>query len=190
MCRYVLVEGVSDRVALEVLARRRGLDLAADKVVLVSMDGITNLGHFLARYLAADGPPGGVPPAGLYDGAEERVVRRALARAGLDPAPGPAGLEALGFFGCTPDLEDELIRALGPAAVERLVEADGRLRSFRTLQKQPAHRDESLHDQLRQLMSGRSGYKEHYAAVMAEAVPLDRVPRPLDAILAYIRVNR
>jgi hypothetical protein len=29
------------------------------------------------------------------------------------------------FFGCTPDLEDELIRAIGAEQVERLVEAEG-----------------------------------------------------------------
>jgi hypothetical protein len=184
----VLVEGVSDRVALEVLARRRGLAPAADGVALVAMDGITNLSRFLLRYPSRRNAHGaaGVLIAGLYDDAEKRVVRRALERAGSNPAQGPEGLEALGFFGCSADLEDELIRALGPVAVERLVEEQGQLRSFRTLQKQPAQRDRSLHDQLRRLMGGRSGGKERYAAVMAGAVPLERVPRPLDAVLEYI----
>lgn len=180
----VLVEGVSDRVALEVLARRRGLGLAGDGVRLVVMDGITNLGRFLRRYGTA--AAGDVLVAGLYDDAEEWVVRRALERAGLGPAPGPAGLEALGFFGCSGDLEDELIRALGPEAVVRLVETEGQLRSFRTLQKQPAQRERGLHEQLRRLMGGRSGGKERYAAVMTAAVPPERVPRPLDAVLAYV----
>lgn len=180
----VLVEGVSDRAALEVLARRRGLDPARDGVRLVVMDGITNLGRFLRRYGPA--AAGGVLVAGLYDAAEERVVRRALERAGLEPAPGAPGLEALGFFGCSGDLEDELIRALGPEAVVRLVEAEGQLRSFHRLQQQPAQRERSLHDQLRRLMGGRSGGKERYAAVMAAAVPPDRVPRPLAAVLAYV----
>jgi hypothetical protein len=182
----VLVEGVSDRLALEVLARRRGLDPAADGVALVSMDGITNLSHFLAHHLRGSAEVPEVSIAGLYDDAEEHVVRRALERAGPAPAQGRNGLEARGFFGCSADLEDELIRALGPVAVERLVAAEGRLRSFRTLQKQPAQRDRSLHDQLRRLIGGRSGGKERYAAVMAQAVPLERVPRPLDAVLEYI----
>lgn len=188
----VLVEGVSDRVALEVLARRRGMDLAADGVAVVSMDGITNIGRFLARY-HVDGAEHGVAGpriAGLYDDAEERFVRRGLERAGLsagfDSPLTRSALEQLGFHSCSADLEDELIRALGPAAVVELVEAEGELRSFRTLQRQPAQRERSLHDQLRRLMGGRSGGKERYAALMAAAVPLHRVPRPLDAVLDHV----
>ena len=186
----VLVEGVSDRAALAVLAERRGMDLAGDGIEIVSMDGITNIGHFLVRYRE---PGRNVRVAGLYDDAEERFVRRGLRRAGLG-GEGPGGedalsrpaLEALGFYACSPDLEDELIRALGPEAVEELVEARGELRSFRRLQRQPAQRSRSLHDQLRRLMSGRSGGKARYAAAMAAAVPLERVPRPLDAVLAHV----
>jgi hypothetical protein len=174
----VLVEGVSDRAALAVLAGRRGMDLAAAGIEIVSMDGITNIGRFLDLYHA---PGGDVRVTGLYDDGEERFVRRGLARVGL-----VGELEELGFYACSPDLEDELIRALGPSAVEEIVEAAGELRSFRTLQRQPAQRSRSLHDQLRRLMGGRSGGKERYAAAMAAAVPLDRVPRPLDAVLAHV----
>jgi hypothetical protein len=37
-------------------------------------------------------------------------------------------------------------------------------------------------------MSGRSGGKYRYAGIMADAVALDRVPRPLDAVLDYVRL--
>jgi hypothetical protein len=185
----VLVEGVSDRAALVVLAERRGMDLAGEKIEIVSMDGITNVGHFLDRYCA---PGRDVRVTGLYDDAEERFVRRGLVRVGFggedaDEALPRAGLEALGFYACSPDLEDELIRALGPCAVEELVEARGELRSFRRLQRQPAQRSQTLHDQLRRLMGGRSGGKERYAAAMAAAVPLELVPRPLSAVLTHVR---
>jgi hypothetical protein len=46
----VLVEGLSDRLALEILARRRGRDLAADGVAVIAMYGATNLGRYLERY--------------------------------------------------------------------------------------------------------------------------------------------
>ncbi len=176
----VLVEGLSDRVALEVLARRRGRDLGREGVRVVAMSGATNIGHYLDRY----GPRGlDVEVAGLYDSAEERFFRQGLERAGLGVPPSPAGLAERGFFVCTADLEDELIRAVGAEQVEQLVEAAGELASFRRLQRQPALRERSLHDQLRRLMSGRSGGKYRYAAIMAEAVGLDRVPQPLDAVL-------
>lgn len=182
-CAVVLVEGLSDRLALEVLARRRGRDLAAEGIRVEAMSGATNIGHYLDRY----GPPGlGVIVAGLYDSAEERFFRRGLERVGLRPGPPPDGLEKCGFFGCTPDLEDELIRAIGPEQVEGLVEAEGGIVSFRRLQRQPAQRERSLHDQLRRLMGGRAGGKYHYARLMAEAVDLDRVPRPLNAVLDHI----
>jgi hypothetical protein len=48
-------------------------------------------------------------------------------------------MESSGFYVCVADLEDELIRSLGAAAVEEVVAAQGELGSFRTLQKQAAH---------------------------------------------------
>jgi hypothetical protein len=177
----VLVEGASDLAALEVLARRGGLGLAAAGISLVSMDGITNIARFLTDY-HTNAPT--VRVAGLYDDAEERFVRRGLERVGV-AVPAGGSLSALGFFRCSADLEDELIRALGAEEVERLVAAEGQARSFRTLQRQPALRERSLHDQLRRLMSARSGHKERYAAVMAGAVPWERVPRPLAGVLSF-----
>jgi hypothetical protein len=180
----VLVEGLSDRVAVEVLARRRGRDLEDEGIRVVAMGGATNIGHYLERY----GPPGlGVAVAGLYDSAEERFFRQGLERIGLlRPGTAPDSLERYGFFGCSADLEDELIRALGAEQVERIVEAEGELVSFRRLQRQPAQRDRSLHDQLRRLMGGRSGGKARYARLMAEAIGLDRVPQPLNAVLDHL----
>jgi hypothetical protein len=58
-------------------------------------------------------------------------------------------MEAAGFFVCTIDLEDELIRALGTGQVEQIIKARGELRSLRTLQRQPAQRDRPAPDQLR-----------------------------------------
>jgi len=179
----VLVEGMSDRIALEVLARRRGRDLAAQGVAVIAMHGATNLGHYLDLY-----GPGGldVRLAGLCDAAEEDYFRRVLRRAGIGAGAAGAALEALGFFVCTLDLEDELIRALGTEAVKRIIEAEGELRSLWTLQHQPAQRGRSTQDQLRRFMSGRSGNKHRYARLLAGAMELDRVPRPLDGVLGHV----
>lgn len=179
----ILVEGVSDQAALRALALRRGRDLDAEGVEVVAMDGATNA----ARYLEEYGPAGrDLELAGLFDEAEERFFRLGLARAGFEPGPKTEDLEEFGFYVCRADLEDELIRAVGAADVLRLVAVEGQERSFRTLQRQPAMRDKPLVHQLRRMMGGRSGGKERWARLLVEAVPLERVPYPLDAVLARV----
>jgi hypothetical protein len=179
----VLVEGDSDRVGLETLAARGGRDLAAEGVEVVPMGGITNTRAFALRY----GPRGlGVPLAGLYDAPDEAKVRRGLAAAGLDAAVEPDGLTALGFHPCTEDLEDELIRALGVAAVEAVIEAAGEARSLELLAGMPAQRDWTREAVLRRFLGVRSGRKARYAALLVDALEPDRVPEPLTAVLAGV----
>ncbi len=179
----VLVEGVSDMSAVNALAERRGRDLAAEGISLVAMGGATNIGTYIGKF----GPPGhDLRLAGLVDAGEEGAFRRGLERAGLGSDLGRSDLEALGFFVCVADLEDELIRALGTAMVERVVDAEGELRSFRSLQKQPAWRGRSTHDQLRRFMGAGSGRKIRYSRPLVAALDLDRVPRPLDGLLAHL----
>ena len=180
----VLVEGNSDRSALEALARRRQIDLAGLGIALVAMGGATNIGHFMDRY----GPAGlGLRVAGLCDLAEVRYVRAALERSGLGPELLRDGLEALGFFTCDRDLEDELLRALGVEEIEAFIESQGELGGFRIMQQQPAQRMRSLHQQARRFMGSRSGRKERYApAIDQPALPLARIPRPLDELLGHV----
>jgi len=181
----VLVEGESDRVALETLARRRGRDLAAEGITVVAMGGATNARSNLERY----GPHGaGKRVAGLYDATEEDDVRRGLERAGLGRNLTRAHMETLGFFRCVADLEDELIRALGPVAVERVIVAEGEIRSFRTLQKQAAQRERGVEQQLRRFIGSKGGRKIRYAQLLVDALDLARVPRPLDDLLAALEV--
>ena len=66
-------------------------------------------------------------------------------------------MEALGFFVCVEDLADELIRSLGAASVEAILDAHGDRGPFRTLQKQPEWR-----------------------------LDLTRVPPPLDRVLNIV----
>jgi hypothetical protein len=166
----VLVEGTSDRLAVEALARRRGRDLEAEGVSVVPMGGYGNLSRALEEHRY-------VQLAGLYDVGEERHFLRALAcRSRRD-------LERAGFYACARDLEDELTRAVGPAAMERVLAEQGELRAFRTYQRQPAHRAEPLEEQLYGFMWNR---KQRYAVLLVEALDLERVPRPLDRVLAHV----
>jgi hypothetical protein len=180
-CAVILVEGLSDQAALHALAARHGRNLGAAGVFVVPMGGATNIGHFLARF----GPQGfGVTLAGLCDKAEEGAFRRGLERAGLGHGLTRGGLERLGFFVCVTDLEDELIRALGVAVVEELIEAEGELGPFRTFCRQPAQRGRTRAQQLRRFLGTRSGRKIRYGQVLAGALDLRRVPRPLDGVLS------
>ena len=176
--RIVLVEGLSDAGAVHALAARGGHDLAAEGIAVTPMGGATNIGRYLARF----GPPGlGVPVAGLCDAGEEPDFRRGLERAGLG-----SDLAQAGFFVCVADLEDELIRALGVAAVEDIVAAHGELGSFRTFSKQPAQRDRAAAQRLRRFMGTRSGRKIEYGQALAEALGPGQVPEPLDRLLAFV----
>jgi len=182
-CAVILVEGVSDQGAIEALAARRGRNLGQEGVFVVPMGGAANIGHFLDLF----GPRGlGARLAGLCDAGEEAVFRRGLERAGLRPGPARAGLERLGFYVCVADLEDEMIRSLGTAMVERLVAAQGELASFRTFCQQPAQRGRTREQQLRRFLGTRSGRKAQYGRVLAGALDLTRVPRPLDRVLAHV----
>jgi hypothetical protein len=176
----VLVEGPSDQRAVEILARRLGRDLAAEGVTITSMGGATNITRFLMQHAAADGPR----LLGLYDCAEQWHFRRGLARAGYGDGLDGDALERLGFHRCVTDLEDELIRALGTDAVLQVLEAHGDLPSFRILQRQPAHRGRPEAAQLRRFLGTHSGRKLEYAGLLAEALDLARIPRPLRLLLA------
>jgi hypothetical protein len=176
----VLVEGTSDKRALEALAARRGRDLAAEGVSVVPIGGAQAIGNVLAEL----GPRGrGVRLAGLCDAAEERHFRRALERAGFGPTIGRDDMEALGFYVCEADLEDELVRSLGADAVERVIEAEGEQTSFRTFQKQLEKRGLTREAQLHGFMWNR---KIRYASLLVEALDLGNVPRPLDRVLAHV----
>jgi hypothetical protein len=178
----ILVEGISDRLAIEALAARRRRVLTPDRVAVVAMNGAKNIGRFLDRL----GPRGsGTALAGLYDAAEEPDVRRGLERAGFGSGLSRLEMEGLGFHACIEDLEDELIRALGAGGVLDLVEARGELGPFRTLQKQPEWRGRPVEQQLRRFL-GNASRKIEYAPLLVEAIDLSEVPRPLDAVLAHV----
>jgi hypothetical protein len=161
----VLVEGTSDKVAVETLAEVRGRDLEAEGISVVAIGGAQAIGRFLA------GLDSGVTVTGLCDAGEAESFRRVLGEA---------------FYVCDADLEDELIRALGADVVVRIVEERGDLRAFRTLQKQAAWRGRSTHDQLRRFMGSGGRRKIRYARFLVEALGPDQVPKPLQGVLARV----
>jgi len=152
----VLVEGESDRVALVTLAARCGLP----EPDVRSVGGSKGARRAVAELA-------GTEVIGLVDAAERRDFERVLDR----------------VFVCDPDLEGEFVRALGVAGVEAVIAAEGELESFRRLQNQPAQRTRTAEEQLERFFGGRSGNKPRYARLLAAAVPLDRMPPPIAAVL-------
>lgn len=178
----VLVEGASDHAAVVALAARLSRDLVGDRIAVVPMEGFSGIGRFLARY----GPAGrDVRLAGLCDVNEARSFAAALEREGLGRDLTEQGMAALGFHVCHDDLEDELIRALGPGAVEAVLDEVGELVSFRRFQRQPAQRGRSLDAQLRRFLGTRAGRKVRMARALVEALDPAAVPAPLLAALDH-----
>jgi hypothetical protein len=179
----VLVEGISDKLALEALAARRGRNLDAEGIAIVPMGGATNIGSSLDVF----GPQGyDLRLAGLCDAAEEGDFQRGLERAGLGSHLTRVDMETLSFYVCVADLEDELIRSLGAVAAEQVLDAQGDLESFRTFQKQPAWRGRTKEEQLRRFLGTHSGRKAQSAPLLVDALDLTQVPRPLDLVLARV----
>ena len=161
----VLVEGKSDKVALETLALKLGV---SPDWQVVSLGGVTNIRAALEKYDDV---------AGLCDSGEERFFLRAL---GVSDR---AAMEPLGFFVCERDLEEEFIRALGVEGVERVIEELGQLQALRTFQNQPFQRTRTPEQQLRRFMGTMSGRKSLYAEALVKA--LDVIPKPLEKLLGY-----
>ena len=154
----VLVEGISDRIALEAAARK--LDLGG--VEIVPIGGA----HAIARVVKEYGRERVV---GLCDAGEERYFRRALGDA---------------VFVCRQNLEDELIRALGPARVEVVLAEHGDLDTFRSFQNQPAWRGRPLDAQLRRWFHAADRRATRYPPLLLAALAPAEIPPPLAGVLA------
>jgi len=138
----------------------------------------------MTRYLRRFGPAGaGLRLAGLCDAGEEDVVRGGLASAGVGAPRTRADMERLGFYVCVEDLEDELIRSIGTDRVEEIIDSQGDLSSFRTMQRQPEWRGQPTAAQLHRFLGSGARRKLRYARLLAGAVDLDRLPRPLVGVV-------
>lgn len=177
----VIVEGISDQIAIETLAARRGRDLNDEGTVVLPVGGA----QAAVRYLKEFGPHGEqLHIAGLCDADAADTICSALAAAGIGEPQTIDDMASLGFHVCIKDLEDELIRAVGPSEVEALIESQGELGALRTFQKQPEWRGRPLGDQLHRFFGSKARRSLRYARLLIDVVGLDRVPRPLDGVLA------
>jgi len=160
MAAVILVEGITDRIALEAVAERLGLEL--DRIEIVPIGGAQAVSRVAAEY-------DGVRLVGLCDVGEERYFRRALGNS---------------IFVCAADLEDELLRALGPERVEVVLAAQGDLETFRNFQNQPHWRGRPVEAQLRRWLQASDNRGKRYPPLLIEALAPDEIPPPLAGVLA------
>jgi Overcoming lysogenization defect protein-like, TOPRIM domain len=158
----ILVEGITDRIALEAVAERLGLDL--DGVEIVPIGGAQAVGRVAAQY-------DGIRPAGLCDAGEERYFRRALGDA---------------VFVCRADLEDELVRAVGPERIEVVLAAQGDLETFRNFQNQPYWRGRPADAQLRRWLQASDNRGKRYPPLLIQALAPEEIPLPLAGALSSV----
>lgn len=166
----LLVEGVSDQIAVETLAGRRGHELADHRTVVVPVGGAGGIGRVLAEHTTAT-----QRLVALCDASEAALVRRAIAASG----------RTVSLFVCDPDLEAELVDAVGVDTALAVVDAQGDLGSFRTLQQQDHWRDRPAAAQLHRFIGAGARRKLRYARLLTDAAfDQDRVPYPLLESLA------
>lgn len=168
----VLVEGESDAVVVRTLLERR---LVPAEVV--SMGGVTNL----ARHLEGLGGPGPDVFA-LVDAAEVRFATGALRRHGI-LAASTEQLARHRVFVCDRDLEDVLIRALGPDVVREELAEMAELSGFTTFAQMPQWRGRPVTDQLHRFAGSGSGRKLRLAGCLVHRLDPARLPAPLDSLV-------
>jgi hypothetical protein len=159
----ILVEGITDRIAVEAVAAKLGRDLARDGIEIVPIGGAQAIRRAVAEHAEER-------VVGLCDAPEERWFRRVLGDA---------------TFVCVENLEDELIRALGVDRVEEVVAGEGDLPTFRSFQNQPAWRGRSTASQLLRWI--HNGDRHHrYPPLLIAALEPEQIPRPLAGVLSRV----
>ncbi|MCI0156983.1 hypothetical protein KNO15_09785 [Leifsonia shinshuensis] len=165
----VLVEGASDSAALHAAAGLLGVDPAAEGVAILPMGGAMSVRRFVDALA-----PSGVRLHGLCDEGEANFFRR-------------AGLGDDEISVCRPDLEGELLIALGTSRVEAVLARSGDLGLFRTFQRQPAQRGRDVTAQLHRFFGTTSGRKELYGRLLTAELAAHELPAPVrDALTALL----
>jgi hypothetical protein len=165
MSSVVLVEGITDRIALEAVAAKLDVDLAG--VDIVPIGGAQAIRRASAQYE-------GERVVGLCDAGEERWFRRVLGDS---------------MQVCVKDLEDELIRALGAERVEEVLAAQGDLETFRNFQNQPYWRGRPVEAQLRRWLQASDNRGKRYPPLLIATLEADEIPPPLAGVLGDASVK-
>ena len=166
----VLVEGISDQIAVDATFASCGRDLGEEQVVVVPIGGAQAISDYVARFVDASvGHRDPVDIVGLCDAAEATFFASAFEAHGLGDT----------FAVCRPDLEAELICAFEPDELESIIKAQGELRSLRTMQKQAAWRGRAFDEQVHRWMRAKAVRSSRYASILVYEAGVERLPAPL-----------
>ena len=174
-----MLEGASDVAAVRAASERAGLGLGDAGVRLIDMGGATNVRRHLVEAARASTSP---RVLGMCDIKEGAFFVRALRELECDVSS-VDDLPRWGFQLCDRDLEDELMRALGPDGVRRVLDGLRLSGRFATFTRQPAWAARDFHEQARRFAGVASGRKEVMAAALAAALDPQALPSPLRQLL-------
>jgi hypothetical protein len=178
----ILVEGLSDLYAIVAAAEKLGRDLDSEGVSLVDMEGAGGIKTFISLL----GPFGfGLNVAGMCDADKESDWASVLHETKITAAASRDEMNTKGFFVCSRDLEDELVRAYGAANVVALIDAEGEASAFKQFQLQPLEKGKALDEQVRGFIQKR-GRKVRYAPLIVERLNESQIPSPLTQVLSHV----
>lgn len=177
----VLVEGISDQIAIDATARRLGRDLAESGVVVVPIGGAHAVAAFAARFDHEGGPV----VLGLCDRAEAGLFDRALGSRSEPKVESGATRERVVFV-CEPDLEAELIAAIDPADLLGLLDTHGDLDAFGTMSRQQVWRKRPFEARIHRWIRSHARRSSLYAGRIIEALDPTHMPGPLVNLVASV----
>ncbi len=156
-----------------------GKNLDGSGVSVLSLDGAGTIKHYLRLF----GPQGlGVRLHGLCDEDAEGDWIDKLTNAGIDVAS-RSDLEEHGFYVCEPDLESELVAALGSTGVNQVIAEQSAEGTYNSFANQPSNSDKS---EVEIQVSFCKLDKVRWAPLLSSALAPTSVPSPIAGVLGGI----
>jgi predicted ATP-dependent endonuclease of OLD family len=175
----MFVEGPSDRLAILSLAKKNNLSLDSLGVSVIALNGAGILTWFLKLF----GPTGfQLPVCGICDLDHLSQWSKVLENLGLGKSLSRSEMEKIGFFVCDRDMEDELVKALGDAAVLQAIDENGDTQDWNVFCQQPNNKTLARAAQIRAFLAAKR--KVIYAPILVSKLSAT-VPRPLQQVLDF-----
>ncbi len=175
----ILVEGPSDRLALQFAAEQLGVDLDARSVSLVELQG-ADVFETLRSLLGPSGLQ--VELRGMCDADRERRWTDVIYGPGVYNGDRNQ-LAQDGIFVADPDLEGALVDSLGETQVEGVITAEGEKPALDLYRQQPDKRNLPSRDQILGFLKSKDR-KVRFAPLLVQAVPTGQLPDVLKGVLA------